>query len=48
MALRRLKTLIAISESGTFAGAAKSVHITQAAVSQQMKSLEQELRDDPV
>ncbi len=44
MALRRLKTLIAISESGTFAGAAKSVHITQAAVSQQMKSLEQELQ----
>ena len=44
MELRRLKTLIAISETGTFAGAAKSVHVTQAAVSQQMKSLEQDLK----
>lgn len=43
MGVRRFKTLLAIAELGTFAEAAASVHLTPAAVSQQMKSLEEEL-----
>ena len=43
MSIRRLKTLIAIAECGSFIGAANSTFLTPAAVSQQMKILEQEL-----
>lgn len=43
MSVRRLRTLISVSERGTFVGAAEANFITQAAVSMQMKSLEDEL-----
>ncbi|MFT5111550.1 MAG: DNA-binding transcriptional LysR family regulator [Parasphingorhabdus sp.] len=43
MSVRRFRTLLAIAELGTFVDAARQIHLTPAAVSQQMKSLEDEL-----
>ena len=42
MSIKRLKTLIAVAEEGTFAAAAEVVHLSQAAVSVQMKSMEED------
>ncbi|MFZ4808352.1 MAG: LysR substrate-binding domain-containing protein [Hyphomicrobiaceae bacterium] len=43
MSLRALRTLLAIAERGSFAAAARACHLTQSAVSMQMKALEAEL-----
>lgn len=43
MSIRDLKTFLAIAESGSFTGAARSVHRTQSAITVQMKTLEEEL-----
>ena len=44
MQLRQLQTLVAIADTGSFHAAAAKLDLTQAAVSMQMKSLEQSLR----
>ena len=44
MSIRLFRTFVAISETGSFAGAAEKAFVTQAAVSQQMKRLEDELQ----
>ena len=38
--IRHLKTLIAIQESGNVSSAARRVHLTQSAISHQIKALE--------
>jgi len=43
MSIRHLRTLMAIAERGSFAAAARDVHLTESAVSMQMKALEAEL-----
>ncbi|MBN2752214.1 MAG: LysR family transcriptional regulator [Rhodospirillaceae bacterium] len=44
MDLRKLETLIAVAEYGSFSRAALAVNLTQSAVSQQMSDLEHQLR----
>lgn len=44
MSFRALKTFLAVVKYGTFAAAAKHIGLTQAAVSLQMKGLEEELK----
>ena len=44
MEIRQLRAFVAIAETGTFTAAAHRVHITQAAISMQIRQLEDELR----
>ena len=43
MDLRQLQTLVAVADTGSFAAAARVVHLTSSAVSQQIQALEGEL-----
>src|SRR4029450_11277984 len=43
MDIRQLKAFVAIAESGTFTAGAQRVHVTQAAISMQIRQLENEL-----
>src|SRR3982750_80861 len=43
MDIRQLKAFVAISESGTFTAGAVRVHVTQAAISMQIRQLENEI-----
>lgn len=43
MSIRHLRTLLAIANRGSFAAAARDIHLTESAVSMQMKALEEEL-----
>ena len=42
MEIRQLRAFVAIAESGTFTAAAERVHVTQAAISMQIRQLERE------
>ena len=44
MEIRQLKAFLAIAECGTFTAGAQRVHVTQAAISMQIRQLETELR----
>jgi DNA-binding transcriptional LysR family regulator len=44
MSLRALRTLVAIAETGSFAAAARSLNLSQSAISTQMRGLEDELK----
>ena len=43
MEIRQLRAFVAIAETGTFTAAAQRVHVTQAAISMQIRQLENEL-----
>ncbi len=43
MEIRQLRAFVAIADTGTFTAAAQQVHVTQAAISMQIRQLETEL-----
>lgn len=43
MEIRQLRAFVAIAETGTFTSAARRVHVTQAAISMQIRQLEREI-----